>query len=464
MEISAECSDRGWSMKHGHRKRLTRSGQSGGNGNADEPLALLCGRSTMKRSVNNGSRREFGCPTLIGTYGPDHKIHTRRTKLRQHMMADLLELKWAEEQEWYWSNGWEEDELDVCSLSDSDETLSLVSFGSESTAASTRDQQKAATKQKKNFAANYSEKVNRWDEAVSRAKMLAQKYQTAAKVIAKTSTEDSKVPNKVKQLVDNLKKKGVSVSPHELGNSTGSFESFRLEFLEQFFGPVCSGLRTIFRNDIVLRPTPTSKAVQDQFLHAKAEKKGNVSAVFHGTDEKNLPSIYQKGLLVPGGEKGVHILNGASHGNGIYTSKTHNAALSFGFCRGPKRPMLICGVLDSAVPLAQPYVLGRHYVTADSKQTRHVGDAIVVFDESCIIPLFEASDPLISPSYVPPAAPAITRSTVAVAAPTTACITPAIQKPYNGGPKTRARPKKETKSEKVVTFLTRRAARIRFEG
>ena len=197
----------------------------------------------------------------------------------------------------------------------------------------------------------------------------------------------------MKALIDTLKQKhNVKLIADNSAQNDG-LQSFQFRFLEDFLTTICSGLRGIFRNEICLRAAPTSKQVQDRFFMSKSEKKGTLSAVFHGTDESNLPSIYQKGqgllvtaipfevgfsaamllpckgLLVPGGE-GVRVLHGASHGNGIYTAKTHNAALSFGFCRGATRPLLVCGVLDDAVALAKPQLLGRHYVTAESQHVR----------------------------------------------------------------------------------------------
>lgn len=76
------------------------------------------------------------------------------------------------------------------------------------------------------------------------------------------------------------------------------------------------------------------------------------------------------GLLVPAGDNNVKVLHGSSHGRGIYTSKTNNTALSFGFSKGLARPLLICAVLDDAVALPSPVRCGNHYITAESAQVR----------------------------------------------------------------------------------------------
>jgi len=112
---------------------------------------------------------------------------------------------------------------------------------------------------------------------------------------------------------------------------------------------------------------------------------------FHGTRETNLESIYRSGLLIPGKNNNLRVINGSTHGVGIYTARVSNAALACGFSRMGSRPILVCGILDDAKELTESRTMGRFNVTAESSAVRHVGDAIVVFDEARIAPLFEST-------------------------------------------------------------------------
>ncbi|CAE7783181.1 unnamed protein product, partial [Symbiodinium sp. CCMP2456] len=442
---------RGWSLKHGHRKRLVLQAE-GANETSDEKGP---GRSTVKRSLHNGSRRRYLDPTFYGKYGNDYKVQTRRNLLRREVVASLLDLEEMTE-EWAWQAEeeaeWEEEDWfeELDSFSD----ISFSSCRTPSTTASSCDGP---------CKPEHSKASKRWDEAIGRANVMAKLYTKSTRSGAKAEpkSKEKKVPDKLSMLAGSLRNKhNVKLLEQSLlDGGQDSLRSFQLEFLEQFSPAICSGLRGIFRNEIMLRATPTNKCVYDRFK-LQIKKKGNLCPVFHGTDEANLPSIYAKGLLVPGGEQGVRVAHGASHGNGIYTAKTQNPGLSFGFCRGTRRPLLVCGVLDDAVPLARKYQLGNHYVTAESQNARHVGDAIVVFDASRVIPLFEAWDPMDPGLHVPAAAvraPALPPPAVQPQLPTS--LPPA--KVYKGGPKTRLRSKPETREAFQVDDLRRSFEEIR---
>jgi len=151
----------------------------------------------------------------------------------------------------------------------------------------------------------------------------------------------------------------------------------------------CDGLKSCFLGPMRLRPTPLSSQVQKPFFDAvRGGLPGVLQPAFHGTDARNLISIYNRGLLIPGQGNNLKVLHGASHGRGIYTAKIHDARLSWGFSRGA---VLICGVLDDAVDKAQPEALGNHHVTKESNNVRHVGSAMVVFDPKRVAPLWEAT-------------------------------------------------------------------------
>ncbi|CAE7946811.1 unnamed protein product [Symbiodinium sp. KB8] len=443
---------RGWSLKHGHRKRLVLQAEVATE-TSDEKGGP--GRSTVKRSLHNGSRRRYLDPTFYGKYGSDYKAQTRRNLLRQEVVASLLDME-ETTAEWEWQAEeeaeWDEDDWleDLDSFSD----ISFSSCRTPSTTASSCDHPC------KPVHGEHPKVLKRWDEAIGRANLMAKLYTKSTRSGAKAEpkSKEKKVPDKLKMLAGSLRNKhNVKLLEQNLVDGRqDSLSSFQLEFLEQFSPAICSGLRGIFRNEIMLRATPTNKSVYDRFK-LQIQKKGNLCPVFHGTDEANLSSIYAKGLLVPGGERGVRVAHGASHGNGIYTAKTQNPGLSFGFCRGSIRPMLVCGVLDDAVPLARKYLLGNHYVTAESQNVRHVGDAIVVFDESRVIPLFEAWDPGLQGTAAPVAAPALPAPAVQPRLPTS--LPPA--KVYKGGPKTRLRSKPATREAFQVDDLRRSFEEIR---
>lgn len=63
---------------------------------------------------------------------------------------------------------------------------------------------------------------------------------------------------------------------------------------------------------------------------------------FHGTLEKNVQPIIEKGLLVPDGKTVVHSTDTGYWGKGIYVSP--NPGLSVGYCRGGKS-LFICSVV-----------------------------------------------------------------------------------------------------------------------
>ncbi|KAI6652563.1 Arylsulfatase J [Oopsacas minuta] len=98
----------------------------------------------------------------------------------------------------------------------------------------------------------------------------------------------------------------------------------------------------------VLRPGLAKRfiATQDRInLMEKQYKRAKnfsckVEIVYHGTAERNLPSIVSKGLLLPGTEK-VRILNGSAYGVGIYVGTS--PAVSMGYTRSSK--LLVCALI-----------------------------------------------------------------------------------------------------------------------
>lgn len=173
------------------------------------------------------------------------------------------------------------------------------------------------------------------------------------------------------------------------------------------------------------RPAPIASDVQDRFLD-KYNFYGPEALVlgYHGTSESNHASIFSKGLQVPGNE-GVTVANGNAHGKGIYIAEKGAQYLSMSFLRGSSQ-ILVCGVVDNTLVknrtsqeaqdeqksrflfkcggLAhrchqrptqpqhqqQQQLLGHQQLYKETKEVRHVGNAMVVFNEKHVAPLYVA--------------------------------------------------------------------------
>jgi len=184
----------------------------------------------------------------------------------------------------------------------------------------------------------------------------------------------------------------------------------------------------------VISPAPVHRDIMERFLdmvHTYGSQA--LTLGYHGTPERNLPSIFRRGLLA--GRKGtdVPIENGSAHGRGIYLAEAGAHILSQNFLRGSSK-MLVCGVVDTTtIPLAEnqqqdksraevpkprvlcrggilahrqhrrpavsaavafkrqaarPQFLGRQQLYAENKHLRHVGNAMVVSLEALVAPLF----------------------------------------------------------------------------
>jgi len=171
----------------------------------------------------------------------------------------------------------------------------------------------------------------------------------------------------------------------------------------------------------VLDVAPVGQSVQASFMDSlKQSVHDEPVLAYHGTALSNIPRILDVGLRIPGSKSGVRVVHGSAHGVGIYTAKEGNASLSRGFCNSDN--MLVCGVIDNdpepeevkiemardkqirlkpthratrrprsvvqAVPLPLR-MLGRLPMTKDGV-VRHVGGAMVIFDEARVAPLLVA--------------------------------------------------------------------------
>lgn len=200
-----------------------------------------------------------------------------------------------------------------------------------------------------------------------------------------------------------------------------------------------------FGPNAVLSKTCLSGGLENQFMRRLRACAGawenSVCLAFHGTKTKNFSSIFRKGFLLPGTHPGrVPIANGNAHGPGIYTAKEGCADLSHGFC--DSKSMLVCGVIDhdkygdidkvtdnsvrllrigrfpkqpsgpTRIPPIAPTsgppnrMLGNYMVSRETREVRHVGDAMVVFNPGCVVPLLKVDQVptrLYQPDWMPKA-------------------------------------------------------------
>jgi len=170
-----------------------------------------------------------------------------------------------------------------------------------------------------------------------------------------------------------------------------SFEAFRRDFLERYGPAIKANLSAKSCGSLTLRPAPVSREVQNRFIEECAETRaGDVVPAYHGSEATNYDSICERGLLIPGRGNELAIVHGAAHGRGIYTASVDAPSLSMSFCTEPK--LLVCGVLDDSLDLMpEQESCGQFLVGARSQSIKHVGDAIVVFNERRVVPLFEAA-------------------------------------------------------------------------
>lgn len=165
------------------------------------------------------------------------------------------------------------------------------------------------------------------------------------------------------------------------------FQGVQERIMQTHGAEIKNSLDQIFDGPVRLEKAEVAKPVQQKFMEAM-DSGYPIIPTFHGSNAQNYSSILQRGLLIPGRNNELRVVNGSVHGKGIYTARLSNPQLSAGFCTDPK--LLVCGVLDDAAGVANRSN-GHFQVHAQSNAVKHVGDAVVVFDESRVVPLFQAS-------------------------------------------------------------------------
>jgi len=216
-------------------------------------------------------------------------------------------------------------------------------------------------------------KASRWEEGLEMAAVALKLYLEVAK-----SRGDFGLPSDYQELVHLLEKNG------------GAFEKFQARFLKAHGKNLREALDWSLEHSS-LTPAPLSSLIKQRFLAAcGSSPMRKIVPGFHGTPASNHSSIFDQGLLIPGQANDIRVAHGSAHGNGVYVAKLGNPWLSLGFAGGACKKMLVCGVMDDSVALSRPQMLGCLSMTKESSSVRHVGDAMVVFESSCVAPLFVA--------------------------------------------------------------------------
>lgn len=202
------------------------------------------------------------------------------------------------------------------------------------------------------------------------------------------------------------------------------FERVREDFRRRY----AAELSYAFGTDTVISPAPISASVRSRLMQRySSESPAQLVLGYHGTRPENYPSIFARGLLIPGKGNGVSVANGSAYGIGIYTAAAGQAPMSkcYSRCDG----MLVCGVLRhqncQAAPIEQedaasvkavkaaaverrigrppkrpsgwtpqpaysykpPSPPSQQGVVRDGAVADH-GHFMVTFDEACVTPLF----------------------------------------------------------------------------
>jgi len=198
-----------------------------------------------------------------------------------------------------------------------------------------------------------------------------------------------------------------ATKPHLLSAVEGGTERYR-EVLREDVGPheprrIASALQLWGRC--------YQEEVQRHFLQTCSRNPHALSIGYHGTKSKNYEGIARRGLLVPSAKKkgpgsGVRVTNGSAHGVGVYTATFGHADLSRGF--SDTGAVFVCAICDtsylnqfepdaevtdpirvSTKTLANTQKKGLDVHRASS-QVLHVGDAMVIYDQHFVVPLFLA--------------------------------------------------------------------------
>eukprot|EP00929_Paragymnodinium_shiwhaense_P087685 TRINITY_DN4782_c0_g1_i2.p1 TRINITY_DN4782_c0_g1~~TRINITY_DN4782_c0_g1_i2.p1 ORF type:complete len:411 (-),score=65.70 TRINITY_DN4782_c0_g1_i2:370-1602(-) len=148
-----------------------------------------------------------------------------------------------------------------------------------------------------------------------------------------------------------------------------AFQQLQKQFLDKHGKAMREALRNTRLHNFTLNPAPVTVRAQQRFLQACGENP-SLNAGWHGTKKEVHPSIFATGFRIPHASNGVRIAHGAAYGVGVYTAARGHAYLS-------------CNYADSACLLACALLGG-------SKKVANHRTFMVTFDDTLVVPLFEA--------------------------------------------------------------------------
>lgn len=443
---------RGRSMRRGHLKALeTRCDR---RWLSSEKNGASLGRSAVKRSVNRSSRR---------FETEERKSSKLRRFRRRQLREEVLEASWEESMISHEAiepqsllvegcynfpsldSGYQQLQIVKESFKEVDEEVASLSSsttaGSDTSDISMHLQMQSCR--------------SRWEAAVCLANFVATGYVRVKKTMDEPKKKKEKIQSAEQKYLEELREQySVDISydlkprhtceseKFSAGCGYESFEKFRSSFFythgDQFLGQ----LQRLYQPGWHLRAAPVGESARKRFLETFEEKKDKLMMVFHGTDSTFLHSIYHNGLLVPGKNNGVRVVNGTAHGRGVYAAKSNFASISWSYSRGEEKPMLVCAALDGP-----------------SEEVKRLPNFFVFYHSHYVLPLFEASLkrlPCRPPKPSKPLKSFVTKVTPKV-------DSNKIKKPKKPGPKCRITTISGS-TPNVNLFLSRRAACKRRDG
>ena len=440
---------RGWSMRRGHLKALeTRCDCRC----LSSPNGASLGRSAVKRSVNRSSRR---------FETEERKSSKLRRFRRRQLREEVLEASWEESMISHEAIEPQSLFLEGCykfpSLDSGYQQLQIVkeSFKEVDEEVASLSSSTTAGSDTSDISMHLQMQScrSRWEAAVCLANFVATGYVRVKKTMDEPKKKKEKILSAEQKYLEELREQySVDISydlkPRHTCESDKfsagyeSFEKFRSSFFythgDQFLGQ----LQRLYQPGWHLRAAPVGESARKRFLETFEEKKDKLMMVFHGTDSTFLHSIYHNGLLVPGKNNGVRVVNGTAHGRGVYAAKSNFASISWSYSRGEEKPMLVCAALDGP-----------------SEEVKRLPNFFVFYHSHYVLPLFEASLkrlPCRPPKPSKPLKSSVTKVTPKV-------DSNKIKKPKKPGPKCRITTISGS-TPNVNLFLSRRAACKRRDG
>eukprot|EP00913_Durusdinium_trenchii_P001545 g1430.t1 len=152
--------------------------------------------------------------------------------------------------------------------------------------------------------------------ALLRAERSARRYAAVDLVPSRRCpVATSAEPHATKESIEKLLKEFQTKVQWKSHRASPSFELLRREFLTKHGPSFCPMLQKAL-GEVSLWPTPLNTPVQKTFYSSCCGLDGDLIPTFHGTRACSLSSIYQNGLVVPGGKNNVKETSGSKDQHG----------------------------------------------------------------------------------------------------------------------------------------------------